>query len=104
MNFLNNINWRNGQTIHPIERNLILLNHGRGLTNQQIAKDINRHPRTVERWLTKFHETDLMEKKKNPSRPRKTNFDDDVDIGLVAMENPRVTRQEIREELGLFNV
>jgi hypothetical protein len=27
-----------------------------------------------------------------------------VDIGLVAMENPRVTRQDIREELGLFNV
>jgi transposase len=83
---------------------LILLNHGRGLTNRQIAQEINRHPRTVQRWLTKFHETGLMEKKKNPGRPRKTNFDDDVYIGLVAMENPRVTRREIREELGLFNV
>jgi predicted transcriptional regulator len=64
MNFLNNINWRNGQAIHPIERNLILLNDGRGLTNQQIAQEINRHPRTVQRRLTKFHETGLMEKKR----------------------------------------
>jgi hypothetical protein len=38
MNFLNNINLRNGQAIHSIERNLILLNHGRGLTNEQITK------------------------------------------------------------------
>ncbi len=49
MNFLNNINWRNGQAIHPIECNLILLNHGRGLTNEQIAQEINRHPSS---WIS----------------------------------------------------
>jgi hypothetical protein len=49
MNFLNNINWRNGQAIHPIEFNLILLNHERGLTNEQIAQQINRHPSS---WIS----------------------------------------------------
>jgi hypothetical protein len=41
MNFLNNINWRNRRAIHPIERNLILLNHGRGLTNPRTWMSID---------------------------------------------------------------
>ncbi len=49
MNFLNNVNWRNGQAIDPIERNFILLNHGRGLTNEQITQEINRHPSS---WIS----------------------------------------------------
>jgi DNA-binding NarL/FixJ family response regulator len=51
MEFLNSMNWRRGQPIHEIERNLILLNDRRGLTNQDIAIEINREVKTVKRWL-----------------------------------------------------
>ncbi len=57
MQFLNNINWRRGQPIHEIERNLILLNDGKGLTNQQISNEINRYVKTVKRLLNRFYTT-----------------------------------------------
>ncbi len=71
MEFLNNINWRRGQPIHEIERNLILLNHGRGLTNQEIENEINREVKTVKRWLNRFYTTGMFKTLPKSGRPRK---------------------------------
>ncbi len=101
MEFLNNINWRRGQPIHEIERNLILLNHGRGLTNQEIENEINREVKTVKRWLNRFYTTGMFKTLLKSGRPRKTTPEQDYAIRLAAIENPRITRAETKDQLNI---
>ena len=43
MNFLNTIEWTNGQSIDMIEKNTIIYLSGCGLSVNQIAMDLNRN-------------------------------------------------------------
>ncbi len=72
---------------------MILLNHGRGLTSQEIANEVNRDVNTVKRWLNRFYITGMFKTLPKSGRPRKTTPKQDYAIRLAAIENPRITRR-----------
>src|SRR5277367_4497203 len=101
MNFLNNINWKNGQPIDNKERLLILHLFSSGFTSNEIANAINRDKRTVEKWLTKWQNTGEMNHIKPTGRPRVTTPEEDFHIILSSTDNPYASLSTINENLGL---
>ncbi len=77
MEFLNTINWRRGHSIDEIE-NIILVQHGMGLPNQEIANNLIRDISTVNKWLERYNETGRLRNLPKPGRPRKTTTQQDA--------------------------
>jgi transposase len=100
MEFLSTINWRRGQPIDEIE-NIILVQHGMGLPNQEIANNLNRDIKTVNKWLEGYYETARFRNLPKPSRPRKTTAQQDQAIALAAINNPFMTREHIRHQIDI---
>lgn len=97
MEFLNNNYWRRGQPITKSERNLIVYFLGAGFEAQDIANASTRDKRTIDNWVERFRNTGELNEIKHRGQQRATTIDEDLQIALCAIENPRITRAEIRK-------
>jgi transposase len=102
MEFLSEINWKRGQPIHEIEKNLIVYLLGANFTPKEIAFAISRDTKCINKWIDRYQRTGMMNKVPNPGRPKLTTTEDEFNILFAAVENPFRKLNDIKEYLGTY--
>ncbi len=102
MDFLDQIVWRRGQSLHEIERYLIVFFLGANYTVTEIAFALSRSVNCIRKWINRYERTGMMATLRKTGRPRSTTADQDFDILLAAIENPFRKLNDIKEYLHSF--
>lgn len=74
----------------------LLVLHGQGMTQEEIAQELNCHAKTVGRWLQRYNETGALQEKKRSGRRRCTSQEEDSRIVRVAEEWPTTSMRSLR--------
>ena len=78
------------------ERNTIIFLYSSELTSEDFAIDISRNVKTIRKWINRWTKTGEVGSLKNTGRPRASTIDDDLNISLQEIENPLLTRAQLK--------
>ncbi len=83
--FLSEINWRRGQQLHEIEKNMMV--YFLNFTLKEIAFTLNRNIKCIKKLIERYQRTGIINEMPNTVRPKSATPDEEFAILFAAIED-----------------